>query len=104
GCAWQSAGHTSVGDSPLEEVSAIDLGLPDGAAALARNFNALEVYLGFWPDRDITLADGERQDVLVNTILRDCMSFLSFGFTPTAVGDSDTHQRWSVPSGIPRNL
>ena len=41
--------------------------------------------------------------MLVNTILRDYMSFLSFGFTPTAVGDSDTHQRWSVPSGIPRN-
>ena len=94
------AAHTFYGDATLEEVSAAR---PRPArrrhAVLADNFNALEIYLGFWPDRDITLADGERQDMLVNTILRDYMSFLSLGFTPTAVGDSDTHQRWSVPVG-----
>jgi hypothetical protein len=96
--------RTFYGDATLGEVSARDLGLPDGAPLFAGNFNAEEVYLGFWPDRDITLADGERQDMLANTNLRDFMTFLSFGFAPTAVGDSDTHQRWSVPSGIPRNL
>jgi hypothetical protein len=96
--------HTFYGDNSLLEVSARDLGRPDGSGLFAGNFMALEVYLGFWPDRDITLADGERQDMLCNTILRDFMSFLSFGFTPTAVGDSDTHQRWSVPSGIPRTM
>jgi hypothetical protein len=96
--------HAFYGDNTMLEVSATDLGLPDGSALFAGNFNAHEVYLGFWPDRDITLADGERQDMLCNTNLRDFMSFLSFGFTPTAVGDSDTHQRWSVPSGIPRTM
>jgi len=96
--------HTFYGDNTLLEVSAKDLGLPDGSALFAGNFNAHEVYLGFWPDRDTTLADGERQDLLCNTNLRDFMTFLSFGFTPTAVGDSDTHQRWSVPSGIPRTM
>ena len=104
GLRFDYAGHTFYGDAKLEEVTPLDLGLAAGATVLADNFNALEIYLGFWPDRDITLADGERQDMLVNTILRDYMSFLSLGFTPTAVGDSDTHQRWSVPSGIPRNL
>ncbi|HXU72727.1 MAG TPA: hypothetical protein VN947_25570 [Polyangia bacterium] len=104
GLRFDYAQHTFYGDATLEEVSPLDLGLPDGASVLAANFNALEVYLGFWPDRDITLADGERQDMLVNTILRDYMTFLSFGFTPTAVGDSDTHTRWTFPSGIPRNL
>ena len=32
------------------------------------------------------------------------MNFLSFGFTPTAVGDSDSHQWYSVPAGLPRTL
>ena len=32
------------------------------------------------------------------------MNFVSFGFTPTAVGDSDSHQWYSVPAGLPRTL
>jgi hypothetical protein len=43
-------------------------------------------------------------DLLVEANLRDWMNFLSFGFTPTAVGDSDSHQWYSTPSGLPRTL
>ena len=96
--------HTFFSDKALLEVSAKDLGLPDDAALFSPSFNAHEVYLGFWPQPDPTVPDRELQDVLVNTNLRDFFDFLSFGFTPTAVGDSDTHQRMSVPSGLPRTL
>ncbi|MDB4966108.1 MAG: hypothetical protein JWN44_1797 [Myxococcales bacterium] len=104
GLRFDFARYTFFSDAALLEVSARDLGLPDNAALFAPGFNAHEVYLGFWPDRDVTLADGERQDLLVNTNLRDFMNFVSFGYIVTAVGDSDTHQRWSVPSGIPRTM
>ncbi|HUS66812.1 MAG TPA: hypothetical protein VMZ28_19880 [Kofleriaceae bacterium] len=98
------ASHTFYSDTGKLEVSARDLGLPEDASLFSDQFNATEVYLGFWPAEDVTVIDRERQDVLVNTNLRDWMTFLSFGFTPTAVGDSDTHQRWSWPSGLPRTL
>jgi hypothetical protein len=32
------------------------------------------------------------------------MNFLSFGFTPTAVGNSDSHNWVTVPPGIPRSM
>jgi hypothetical protein len=32
------------------------------------------------------------------------MNFVSFGFTPTAVGDSDSHELLSYPQGLPRTL
>src|SRR6185312_15120561 len=59
-----------------------------------------EVYNGF----HLATADGEVVDELVDANLRDWMNFLSFGFTPTAVGDSDSHQWYSVPAGLPRTL
>jgi hypothetical protein len=98
------AARTFYSDTSLLEVSARDLGLPEDASLFSSDFNALEVYLGFHPGPDPTVVDRERQEVLVNTILRDWMNFLSFGFTPTAVGDSDTHSHWSAPAGLPRNL
>lgn len=96
--------HTFYSDTSMLEVTPYNLGLDDGASLFAPNFDAHEVYLGFWPARDLTVPDGERQDVLVNTNLRDFFDFLSFGMTPTATGDSDTHQRVSVPSGLPRTM
>ncbi|MDW8282587.1 MAG: hypothetical protein RMK29_12820 [Myxococcales bacterium] len=50
------------------------------------------------PDRD-----GERQDPATERVLRDWMNFLSFGFTPTATGTSDTHGIVR-PAGMPRSL
>ncbi len=96
--------HTFYSDTTSLEVSARDLGLPDDASLFSPKFDSVEVYLGYWPRPDLTVVDREYVDVLVDTILRDWFNFLSFGFTPTPVGDSDTHQRWSVPSGLPRTM
>lgn len=91
-------------DTSALEVSPLALGLVGGAPLFSTGFDAVEVYLGFWPADDTTVPDRERQDVLVNTILRDWFDFLSFGLPITATGDSDTHQRWSVPAGMPRTM
>ena len=91
GCASTSRSTPSTATTGSREVSATDLGLPDGARCsrqlqLARGLQRL---LARSRHR---AADGERLDMLVDTNLRDWMNFLSFGFTPTAVGDSDSHQ------------
>lgn len=80
------------------------LGLPEDAALFSPTFNAVELMLGFHPGVDASVVDREWIDTTTMTVLRDWMTFLSFGFVVTAVGDSDTHQRWSVPSALPRTM
>jgi hypothetical protein len=96
------AGHSFGGASQLYPVKATELGLPDGASLFSPNFDSLEVYNGVGyrliPDGD------SRLDPLTDEILRDWMNFLSFGFTPTAVGDSDSHEWVAAPPGLPRTM
>ncbi|MDB4970774.1 MAG: hypothetical protein JWN44_6463 [Myxococcales bacterium] len=87
----------NVAAAPL---SAAVLGLPEGAPLFSDKFDSVEVYNGF----HLAAVAGERVDALVDANMRDWMNFISFGFTPTAVGDSDSHQWYSVPAGLPRTL
>ncbi|MGZ3404944.1 MAG: CehA/McbA family metallohydrolase [Polyangia bacterium] len=88
------------GNASAAPLAAVVLGLPDGAPLFSDKFDSVEVYNGF----HLAMASGEVVDELVDANLRDWMNFVSFGFTPTAVGDSDSHQWYSVPAGLPRTL
>lgn len=93
--------RTFYGDRNAMPVEASELGLPEDAEVFSDRFNSLEVFNGLdnpEPDRD-----GERHSTSTERILRDYMNFLSLGFTPAAVGSSDTHMR-AEPSGLPRTL
>lgn len=100
GLSFDFGARTFGGNVSAAPLSAAFLGLADGAPLFSDKFDSVEVYNGF----HIVAAADERSDVLAETNLRDWMNFLSFGFTPTAVGDSDSHQWYSVPSGLPRTL
>lgn len=79
------------------------LGLPEDAEVFSPTFDALEVWNGTRygvGDRD---RDGERRDIELERMMMDWMNFLSFGFTPTATANSDTHGR-VIPAGLPRTL
>jgi hypothetical protein len=94
-------GRTFFGDRDAMPVPAALLGLPEDASLFSDRFDSIEVYNGLdssAPDRD-----GERHDATTERVLRDFMNFLSFGFTPAAVGASDTHSRLE-PAGLPRTL
>jgi hypothetical protein len=102
GLAFDFAGRSFGGQVELAPVKAVELGLPDGAALFSPDFNAIEIYNG----NNYTVADmgGERVDLVTDNAMRDWMNFLSFGFTPTAVGNSDSHQWVSSPAGVPRTM
>jgi hypothetical protein len=94
-------GARSFGGNPaVAPLTALALGLTGDAPLFSDRFDALEVYNGF----HLVGGDHEIIDEVVDLNLRDWMNFLSFGFTPTAVGDSDSHQWFSVPPGLPRTL
>jgi hypothetical protein len=101
GLAFDFAGR-SFGGSATVPLPAAELGLPDGAELFSPKFDALEVYNGVSyraiPDGDSHL------DPVTDNCLRDWMNFLSFGFTPTAVGDSDSHTWLAAPAGLPRTM
>ena len=63
-------------------------------------FDTLEIYNGYHP----IFVGGEVVDQNAELVLRDWMNFLSFGFTPTPVGVSDTHTWIADPAGMPRTL
>lgn len=95
------AARTFYGDKNAMKIGTIDLGLPADAELFADNFDALEVQNGSSSDPpDI---DGERHDWVFERVLRDWMNFLSFGFTPVATGNSDTHGV-AEAAGLPRTL
>jgi hypothetical protein len=103
------ANHTFYGDQATQPILNATLGLPDDALLFSDKFDALEIYNlnGTGPANNHLAPmpiDGERADVVVEATLRDWMNFLSFGFTPTAVGDSDSHELKSYPQGLPRTL
>ncbi len=97
------ASHSFGGNAAMLPVKASELGLPDGAQLFSPDFNALEVYngVGF---RHVPDGAGARIDPLTDACMRDWMNFLSFGFAPTAVGDSDSHEWVAAPAGLPRTL
>ena len=88
------------GNQAAAPLSPLVLGLADGAPLFSDKFDSVEVYNGF----HLSAVSGETVDELVDANMRDWMNFVSFGFTPTAVGDSDSHQWYSVPAGLPRTL
>ncbi|MCU1277961.1 MAG: hypothetical protein JWM53_1507, partial [bacterium] len=100
GLTFDFATRTFGGNASAAPLSAVVLGLPDGAPLFSDKFDSVEVYNGF----HLATVNGETTDALVDANLRDWMNFVSFGFTPTAVGDSDSHQWYSVPAGLPRTL
>jgi hypothetical protein len=101
GLRFDFAGRTFYGDQKLMPVSAYELGLPEGQPLFSEKFDTLELFNGFHLSPD---TDGRLVDVKVETIMHDWMNFLSFGFTPTPVGVSDTHEWYSSPAGLPRTL
>ena len=100
GLSFDFSSRSFGGNPALQPLTPLTLGLADGAPLFSDQFDSVEVYNGF----HLATADGEVTDELVDANLRDWMNFLSFGFTPTAVGDSDSHQWYSVPAGLPRTL
>lgn len=100
GLSFDFGARTFGANPSAAPLSAAVLGLDPGATLFSDKFDSVEVYNGFHLAAD---AD-EVYDELVDANLRDWMNFLSFGFTPTAVGDSDSHQWYSSPGGFPRTL
>jgi hypothetical protein len=102
GLRFDFGAHTFYGDATLMPISALVLGLPEDQSLFAPTFDAQEVYNGHHPP--VMPVDGERIDQRVDTNLRDWMNFLSFGFTPTPTGVSDSHEWVSSPGALPRTL
>ena len=100
GLSFDFAARSFGGNQAAAPLAPEVLGLADGAPLFSDKFDSVEVYNGF----HLVAQNGEVVDELVDANLRDWMDFLSFGFTPTAVGDSDSHQWYSVPAGLPRTL
>jgi hypothetical protein len=100
GLSFDFVARSFAGNQSAAPLAPQVLGLPEGAPLFSDKFDSVEVYNGF----HLTSTNGEVTDELVDANLRDWMNFVSFGFTPTAVGDSDSHQWYSVPAGLPRTL
>lgn len=98
---FDPAARTFYGVPDEQPVPAALLGLPEDASLFSDRFDSLEVYNG--TDSSLPDRDGERHDRKTERVLRDFMNFVSFGFTPAAVGSSDTHGRIE-PAGLPRTL
>ncbi len=65
-------------------------------------FNGLEVWNGSGQTLDDTDADGQRENVSLDRVMRDWFAFLSLGLYMTPTGNSDTHTSISDAVGIPR--
>ena len=102
GLRFDFAARTFFGDAAIQPINALVLGLPEGAPLFAPEFDAVEIYNGHSIPE--TVMDNERIDMKVDVNLRDWMNFLSFGFTPTPTGVSDSHEWISSPGGLPRTL
>ena len=100
GLAFDFATRTFGSVAALMPVETALLALPPDAQMFGTGFDTIEIYNGF----SVVMGDGERRDERIDTILRDWMNFLSFGFTPTPTGVSDTHTWIADPAGMPRTL
>ena len=100
GLRFDYAMHTFYGDASLMPLDAELLALPPDVPLFSPTFDTLEVFNGFHP----LTVEGERLDEKSERVLRDWMSFLSFGFAPTPTGVSDTHTWISDAAGMPRTL
>ena len=100
GLRFDFGNRTFFGDKSLMPVSALILGLPEDAPLFDTSFDTLEIYNGFSPQ----LIDGDWLDQRVDINLHDYMNFLSFGFTPTPTGVSDSHGLYADPGGLPRTM
>ncbi len=102
GVTYDFAARTFGGSAKLQPLQALELGLPDGAELFSPDFDALEVANGASSFNNLN--GHPRISPITENTMRDWMNFLSFGFTPTAIGDSDSHQWFSSPPGISRSL
>jgi len=102
GLRFDFAARGFYGDRDLMPVEAAQLGLPPDAQMFDATFDAVEIYNGFTLPK--VPVDGERLDVKAELNLRDFMNFLSFGFTPTPTGVSDSHYLYGEGGGLPRTL
>jgi hypothetical protein len=100
GLRFDFASRAFFGDQSLMPITLELLALPPDAQMFGTNFDTVEVMNGF----HVSTVDGERLDTRAETILRDWMNFLSFGFAPTPTGVSDTHTWIADPAGMPRTL
>jgi hypothetical protein len=79
------------GDLPRKRpVDNATLRLADSAAIFSADFNVLEVWNGFGAED--TNDDGVLEDPATDRTFKDFFNFLSFGFTPVVVANSDTHK------------
>lgn len=102
GLRFDFAARGFYGDRDLMPVEAAQLGLPPDAQMFDATFDAVEIYNGFNLPRNPV--DNERVDAKVDLNLKDFMNFLSFGFTPTPTGVSDSHYLANETGGLPRTL
>lgn len=101
GLRFDFAARTFYGDKDAMPVPALLLGMPEDGEVFSATFDSIEVLNGV--DTSPPNASGDRVDLRTESVLRDFMNFLSFGFVPAAVGSSDTHGIVE-PVGVPRTL
>ncbi len=102
GLTYDFATRSFGGSEKLMPLKAVELGLADGADLFSPEFDTLEIYNGVGFQH---LVDGDRRlDGRTEYVMRDWMNFLSFGFTPTALGNSDSHDWFAAPPGTPRSM
>jgi hypothetical protein len=102
GLLFDYDGKTFGGTVENQPVPADYLRLPDASAIFSDAFDALEVWNGFDPDD--TNGDGWREIQDLDGVLRDYLSFLSFGKVTTPVGNSDSHSKDADVVGMPRTM
>lgn len=78
------------------------LRLPPDVSMFDMSFNAVEAWNSM--AQADSNQDGRREPQGLDVVLRDWFNFLSFGFEPAALGNSDTHNTFSSPMGMPRTL
>jgi hypothetical protein len=92
---------TFFGDKTAQPVANEILRIASDEPMWSDNFDTLEVYNGFSiADYD---GDGEVDDQKLEINLRDWFNFLSMGKIVTALGNTDSHTRWSDTVDAPRN-
>jgi hypothetical protein len=84
-------GNGTFGGNPRKQpVDNKTLRLADDASIFSADFNVLEVWNGFGVED--TNGDGVLEDSATDRTFKDLFNFLSFGFAPVAVANSDTHK------------
>jgi hypothetical protein len=91
--------RTIYGDYMNADIPNDELRLP-GESLWSDQFNGLEIWNGFGTKDSNN--DGLREDIHLDSVLRDWFSMLSLGFFVTPAGDSDTHTTVADPLGMPR--